>query len=144
MDAYIPLIILAGFLIQNWRTPPPALPTPEIPALEDHRESVLTAKQLNALKCRCCGLNLTDSELLKKLEALVRLYPDEVVITSGTRCAKHNVRVGGVPKSLHLTGRAVDVACAASKQLLMGRCAAEAGFRIVIPYPSKGYLHLSL
>ena len=32
-----------------------------------------------------------------------------VVITSGTRCRRHNAAVGGVYNSLHLTGSAADI-----------------------------------
>lgn len=60
--------------------------------------------------CKCgCGFNTVDAELLVILEALRGHFDEMVKITSGCRCADHNRRVGGRPKSKHLIGRAADV-----------------------------------
>lgn len=60
-------------------------------------------------KCPCCGVNLIEEELVKKLDEL-RLgvgYP--LIINSGYRCDVHNEMVGGVKQSLHRSGRAADI-----------------------------------
>lgn len=101
-------------------------------------------KQLKALKCRCCGLDKTDPRLRAKLIGLQSLRSQPLAVTSGTRCAKHNARVGGAPCSLHLQGKAVDVAVKAGAQGLLCRQARAAGFRVILPDPQKGYVHLSL
>ena len=104
----------------------------------------LLVKQLKALKCRCCGLDKTDPRLRAKLIGLQSLRSQPLTVTSGTRCAKHNARVGGAPCSLHLQGKAVDVAVKAGAQGLLCRQARAAGFRVILPDPQKGYVHLSL
>jgi len=37
-----------------------------------------------------------------------------MVVTSGFRCPAHNAAVGGAPGSLHLVGRAADIATSAN------------------------------
>jgi uncharacterized protein YcbK (DUF882 family) len=48
-------------------------------------------------------------ELLVHLEQLRSIIGRPIPITSGYRCPEHNLAVGGVPRSQHLTGRAADV-----------------------------------
>ena len=65
--------------------------------------------------CKCgCGICNVDAALLTALERF-RVWLDKPVrINSGCRCAPHNLRVGGEPKSLHIatlkiSARAVDI-----------------------------------
>lgn len=59
--------------------------------------------------CPCCGLNRTESKLLQVLELIRSHFGDKpVIITSGTRCEKHNKDVGGVKTSRHIIGKACD------------------------------------
>ena len=54
---------------------------------------------------------------LKVAEKAIEQIADEIrehfgrpaIITSGTRCAKHNREVGGVAGSYHTTGNAIDI-----------------------------------
>lgn len=64
----------------------------------------------------CCGgENRCTPELLQAAEdlraAVGHVVGREVplIVISGTRCAKHNKRSGGAPKSSHVTGEALDV-----------------------------------
>lgn len=61
--------------------------------------------------CKCgCGAYVRPPQLLiDGLERLRHAVGVPVVITSGTRCRRHNAAVGGVYNSLHLTGSAADI-----------------------------------
>ena len=62
-------------------------------------------------RCRCgrCGFDTVDAELLTVLEAVREHFGAAVRITSACRCADHNARVGGSPRSQHVRGRAADI-----------------------------------
>ena len=93
------------------------------------------------LRCRCCGALVLHEPLYGALRELARRWGG-VRVTSGYRCPSHNRRVGGVPGSLHTRGRAVDLACPASRQGELLALAKELGFDQRIPYPSRGFVHL--
>lgn len=60
--------------------------------------------------CKCgCGYDTVDVQLLEACEAVRQHFGAAVTITSGCRCAAHNARVKGSPKSQHLLGRAADI-----------------------------------
>lgn len=61
--------------------------------------------------CQCgCGFDTVDAELVSVLERMrLELRASEVVVTSGCRCVRHNLSVGGAEKSLHRSGKAADV-----------------------------------
>lgn len=104
----------------------------------------LDASQLASLRCRCCGRVGPTEELIARLERLQRAWGTRLNFTSGGRCASHNARVGGVKRSRHLRGEAADVAVPASKMSLFTAAARATGFRRVLTYPKRGYVHLSL
>lgn len=58
-------------------------------------------------------LNRTVYELVIELGAST---PDRINVTSGYRTPDHNQRVGGVPKSAHTRGLAVDIEAVNSRQ----------------------------
>ncbi|MBF0568278.1 MAG: peptidase M15 [Nitrospirae bacterium] len=61
--------------------------------------------------CPCgCGLNNISQELVDRLDKLRDDVQMPLVITSGTRCTKHNEAVGGEADSAHLKGLAADIA----------------------------------
>lgn len=69
----------------------------------------------NEFKCKCCGdLPL---EAKQNVEALVNEVLDPareelgmpVIVNSGYRCPKHNLKVGGVKNSQHMKGEAADI-----------------------------------
>lgn len=59
--------------------------------------------------CKCgCGLDVVDVELITVLEDAREHFDSPIVITSGARCAWHNMKEGGSPDSLHKIGKAAD------------------------------------
>lgn len=65
---------------------------------------------LDELGCRCgCPENLTKIELLDSLQKVRDILEKPMKITSGYRCEKHNLAVGGVSSSSHLSGTAADI-----------------------------------
>lgn len=60
--------------------------------------------------CKCgCGANKTKQELVDTLNVVREKLGVPTVVTSGTRCEKHNGKVGGVANSNHMTGEAADI-----------------------------------
>lgn len=68
----------------------------------------------NEIKCKCKGKYCNgvptgfSYELLRQLQDIRNHFGKAVIITSALRCAKHNSNVGGVAKSKHKLGTAVD------------------------------------
>ena len=60
-------------------------------------------------KCPCCGLNLEKDGIKRIADEIREHFGRPAIITSGTRCAKHNKEVGGVAGSYHTTGNAIDI-----------------------------------
>ena len=59
--------------------------------------------------CECgCGLNLEKDGIKKIADEIREHFGRPMIITSGTRCVKHNREVGGVQGSYHTTGNAID------------------------------------
>ena len=110
-----------------------------LPALAE-----LDSRQLEALRCRCGGAAGIDAVFLKKLAELQACWKKRLTFTSGRRCPRHNARVGGVPRSRHLTGQAADVAIVTREQARFCALARRLGFRSVLPDPRRNYVHLSL
>lgn len=98
---------------------------------------------LSEFECPCCGRVKVDEMLLYKLEALRILWGMPLRVTSGYRCEKHNKEVGGVDNSLHMEGKAVDVAVEEKEQGRFLTLAKLVGLR-VIPYPKRGFVHLDI
>lgn len=55
-----------------------------------------------------CGFDTVDIELIEALETVRQYFMAPVVITSGCRCEKHNLAIGGSYNSQHTKGRAAD------------------------------------
>lgn len=56
-----------------------------------------------------CVYDKMDKKFLEKLDVLRGLLGEPMVITSSYRSESYNKGVGGSKKSMHLTGKAVDV-----------------------------------
>lgn len=64
----------------------------------------------NEFDCKCgCGLNNMKPVFLWKLQQCRTEAQIPFIIASGSRCYKHNRKIGGKPESEHLTGEAVDI-----------------------------------
>lgn len=60
--------------------------------------------------CKCgCGLNNIQLEVVKIADEVREHFGSPAIVTSGTRCKKHNKEVGGVSNSRHLKGKAIDM-----------------------------------
>lgn len=60
--------------------------------------------------CKCgCGLNNMDLKVVKIADEIREHFGQACIVNSGTRCASHNKKVGGVSNSRHLSGKAVDI-----------------------------------
>ncbi|HOX27483.1 MAG TPA: D-Ala-D-Ala carboxypeptidase family metallohydrolase [Candidatus Krumholzibacteria bacterium] len=72
--------------------------------------------------CKCCGLADPHPRLVLGLEAMrARLGGLPLTVSSGTRCAAYNARVGGAPQSQHVPqagyggySLAADIQCPAA------------------------------
>lgn len=60
--------------------------------------------------CKCgCGLNLQKDSIKRIADEIREHFGRPAIISSGTRCAKHNREVGGVAGSYHTKGTAIDI-----------------------------------
>ncbi len=95
-------------------------------------------------KCPCCGESKMHPEFLKALDLARGFSRTPYKLTSGYRCQKHNDSLpNSKPKSSHIDGIAVDIACtdSRSRALIIGGLV-EAGFtRIGI---ASTFLHCDL
>ena len=66
-------------------------------------------------ECPCCQENKTDRKMIDKLNKAREYAEVPFVITSGFRCEKHNLEVGGRADSAHLSGHAADIKCVSSR-----------------------------
>lgn len=82
-----------------------------------------------ACKCNCGkGLQDMDQSFINRLDMLRTSVGTPLVITSGMRCNNWNQKCKGQPKSQHLIGKAVDIACAeADKRWKLVTCATSLG-----------------
>jgi uncharacterized protein YcbK (DUF882 family) len=94
-------------------------------------------------KCPCCGQDLTDPRLESRVRQIEEEVGEELTVTSGYRCKKHNEEVGGSPTSSHMKGLAVDLACGNSRlrYRVVGAAIRLGVTRIGI---GKNYIHLDI
>lgn len=59
--------------------------------------------------CPCCGKNVQKDGIKRIADEIREHFGSPAIITSGTRCVKHNKEVGGVANSWHLYGNAIDI-----------------------------------
>ena len=64
----------------------------------------------NEFSCPCCHKNIMQDPFLARLDAARTLAGVPFVITSGYRCVRHNIVIGGSKTSAHLDGWAADIA----------------------------------
>ncbi|GAA0566628.1 D-Ala-D-Ala carboxypeptidase family metallohydrolase [Rhizomicrobium electricum] len=81
----------------------------------------------DTIACRCCGETFVDPVALDALERLAQSLGENLVVTSGHRCALHNARVGGAPLSRHKR-LAFDIALAGHCNAELVAAARAAGF----------------
>lgn len=69
-----------------------------------------------------------------------------IVITSGYRSIPHNRRVGGSPRSYHITGRAIDFFSTNCKRIELYRKikALKLDLEELITYKKRGHTHIAV
>lgn len=73
-------------------------------------EDVIKHFKKSEFTCKCgCGLNNIQLEVVKIADEVREHFGNPAIVTSGTRCSKHNAEVGGVANSRHLVGKAIDM-----------------------------------
>lgn len=85
--------------------------------------------------------------LCRKLEKVRTIVGYPLIITSAYRCAKVNKLVGGVSNSLHLTGRACDIAInhlSKSDVDFLYETLEDTFPTELLRYDSRGYIHYAI
>lgn len=81
-------------------------------------------------------------EALLRLDAMRKTFGAPVNVYSGTRCPKHNRKVGGATNSKHLLGLAFDVAPSTGVgRVRLLEAGLRAGFIGIGLYPDRGFIH---
>ncbi len=93
------------------------------------------------LRCHCCGLFIEHDYFLDRLQALRDRLGVPVYVTSGTRCRKHNVEVGGARNSYHMKGMAGDLRAKGKTLQETARAAKAVGFKGIKLYAKQGFVH---
>lgn len=101
-------------------------------------------------RCKCgkpgctAGAKPLGDRVLKFVDLLRAALGQPITITSGWRCADHNIVCCGVKNSLHLRGQAVDIATANMGDLanLVRRLSALPDFSPDETQIKIGYIHL--
>lgn len=106
------------------------------------------------VSCKCCGEiwgkeqgGLPPEWFFSAMDALQRLrtkWGKPIVLNCGHRCKQHNAEVGGVANSQHLTHIAFDCRCPFEQQQDFAQAAHDAGFRYVLTYPDRGFVHIDM
>ena len=97
------------------------------------------------LACKHCGENKCQDEMVRKLQELRDDVNFPIKISSGYRCPEHNVAVGGHPKSSHMEGLAIDIACSGEKALKIVEAAIRLNWvGVGISQRGSKFVHLDL
>lgn len=99
---------------------------------------------LDEFQCPCCHCVKLHPLLLQKLKGLRYKIGKPVIITSGYRCPKYNLEVGGVKNSYHLLGMAADIHVPGISLDNLLSIAYKFGFQGIGFYPRRNFLHLDI
>jgi len=80
------------------------------------------------IACRGTGALKVNSDALTKLQMLRNIMAVPLIITSAYRSPEHNAAQGGAQNSMHLTGRAFDIALAGIDKGALLHYAVDVGF----------------
>ena len=94
--------------------------------------------------CKCgCGLNNMEYSLIERLDNARDLAGIPFKINCGCRCEKHNKEVGGIEKSSHLSGLAVDISAKTDLERYKIVCALYlVGFGRILLYDT--FIHVDM
>ena len=111
----------------------------------------VTAKQWSSIKflskqeflCSCCGKEDMQENFLRRLDAARLIAAVPFAITSGWRCASHNLTVGGVSEGAHTRGQACDIAVPDSaRRYAQVSALLDAGFSRIGVYNGTHHIHV--
>lgn len=102
--------------------------------------------KLKEFECPCCNRVMVHPVLVDTLEQIRREWNKPITVTSGYRCAFHNIHVGGEETSKHRIGEAADITPFMADEIydLAAVCRKHGDVLKVIPKPSRYYIHLEL
>lgn len=78
-------------------------------------KQITTHFNYDEFKCPCCNGNKADVTLINKLENIYEYFSrcsdgvSAIIVTSGYRCSRHSVAVGGYANDSHTKGIAADI-----------------------------------
>ncbi len=101
----------------------------------------LTTKEFG---CKChslCDANLINTRLVGAYEATRAEFGMPIMVTSGFRCTYYNQKIGGVERSKHTRGLAIDIT---HRELELLEKIARKHFDKVLLYKDKSFLHASM
>ncbi len=107
------------------------------------------SKYFSPKECACKGSNCCggaypmDSEFMRRMDLVREEAGVPLYVNSAFRCLKHNKRIGGVSKSWHTRGRAMDVHGGKKITLEELGAIAQKHFKEVLIYVDKGFVHMA-
>ena len=81
------------------------------------------------IACKGTGSLLLDYNVMDMLQTARHLINKPIQINSAYRSEWHNARIGGVPLSMHLQGRAFDISLKNHNKKELHQALEQAGFR---------------
>jgi uncharacterized protein YcbK (DUF882 family) len=100
--------------------------------------------KLSEFACPCCNLVMLHPKLLAKLVELRNIIERPVYITSGYRCSKYNIQIGGIRNSYHCIGLAADIKVKEFNLIELLEICENIDFNGIIFYEKKDFLHLDV
>ena len=106
--------------------------------------------KVSEFACKHCGENKITQEVIDMAQIIRDELGVPVRVNSGYRCAEHNKRVGGSPKSQHMNGNAADLSCNLGGLILLlaiHKLKIEGKLPMLqycIYYPKKDFCHVDL
>ena len=106
--------------------------------VENRKEYLSENFTIQEARCKCnsptcTALKRPPKRVVERLQMARNIYGKPMVITSWSRCALHNMAIGGALRSYHLKSIAVDIACADSRdRWKMVFALMQCGFTVVI------------
>jgi hypothetical protein len=101
---------------------------------------------LNTIQCRHCKKIVyhmpTVFKILHIQKYYLHKYNLKFTITSFYRCPEYNKSIGGAINSMHLQGRAIDIAQTFDNIDEFIKLASDIGFTTILFYPGKRFFHI--
>lgn len=96
--------------------------------------------------CRGTRTIRFDKRFILILDAIREEIGQPMVVLSGYRSEKHNKKVGGVPKSMHIYGQAADILIRGTDidPLKFIKVARKHGITGIGQYPKEGFIHIDI